>query len=65
MRVRKKRYKELMRVLLQHIFDNNIDNCIIEQVILRYAYRDGYVEIDENNDFDFVLSDKGIKLIKE
>ena len=65
MRVRKKRYKELMRVLLQYIFDKNIDKRIIEQVILRYAYRDGYVEIDESNGFDFVLSDKGLKLIKE
>lgn len=65
MRVRKKRYKELMRVLLKYVFDDNDDKRIIEQVILRYAYRDGYVEIDENNGFDFVLSDKGIKLIKE
>lgn len=65
MKVKTKRYKRLMRVLLQYIFDDNADKRIIEQVILRYAYRDGYVEIDESNGFDFVLSDKGLKLIKE
>ena len=65
MEVKTKRYKRLMRVLLQYIFDDNVDERIIEQVILRYAYRDGYVEIDESNGFDFVLSDKGLKLIKE
>lgn len=59
------RYKRLMRVLLQYIFDDNYDKSILEQVILRYAYRDGYVDIDESNGFDFVLSDKGLKLIKE
>lgn len=61
----KNRYKRLMRVLLQYIFDDNYDKSILEQVILRYAYRDGYVDIDESNGFDFVLSDKGLKLIKE
>ena len=65
MKIRTRRYKKLMRVLLQYIFDDNIDNRIVEQVILRYAYRDGYVEIDESNGFDFILSDKGLKLIKE
>lgn len=65
MRIRKNRYKRFMRALLQHIFDDNVDKRIIEQVILRYAYRDGYVEVDKSNGFDFILSDKGLKLIKE
>lgn len=65
MKIRIRRYKKLMRVLLQYVFDDNDDKSIIEQVILRYAYRDGYVDINESNGFDFVLSDKGLKLIKE
>lgn len=65
MKIGTRRYKKLMRVLLQYVFDDNDDKSIIEQAILRYAYRDGYVEIDESNGFDFILSDKGLKLIKE
>lgn len=63
MKVKTKRYKRLMRVLLQYIFDDDDNADIIEQVILRYAHRDGFVELDENK--DFVFSDKGLKLIKE
>jgi hypothetical protein len=57
-----KRYKKLMRVLLQYIFTDEDNADIIEQVLLRIAYHDGYVELDD--DKDFVLSDKGVRLIE-
>lgn len=65
MKVKTKRYKKLMRVLLKWLFTEHYDVDFLEQVVLRFAHRDGYVEIDESNGFDFVFSDKGLRLIKE
>lgn len=59
-----KRYKKLMRVILRFLFTEEYeDKDMFEQTLLRFAYHDGYVYLDE--DKDFILSDKGIKLIGE
>lgn len=57
-----KRYKKLMSVLLPWVFtDNNTE--LTKQIILRFAHQDGYVELNDNK--DFVISDKGVRLIEE
>ena len=62
MKIRTKRYKKLMSVLLQWVFANSSE-LLTQQIVLRFALKDGYVELNENK--DFVLSDKGLRLIKE
>lgn len=59
-----KRYKKLMRVVLKYQFaEDGREIAELEQVLLRIAYHDGYVELDK--DEYFVLSDKGLRLIEE
>lgn len=56
------RYKKLIKVLLREIFTSKEnDGNFVEQIILRYAFKDGYVELKDNR---FYLSKKGEKLIK-
>lgn len=59
-----KRYKKFMRVALKYFLtdDWDMDHETFKQIVCRMAYHDGYVELDE--DKDFVLSNKGLKLIK-
>ena len=64
MKIRTKRYKKLMRAVLKYQFaEDGREIAELEQVLLRIAYHDGYVELD--NDEYFVLSDKGLRLIRE
>lgn len=52
-----------MKVLLDNIFVDNPDYDLMEQIILRYGYHSGYVELNESK--DFVLSKKGKRLLKK
>lgn len=57
-------YTQLMIFLLNKIFvDNQEDQFpdFVEQIILRYAKSLGYVELNDNKDFQ--LSYKGVRLL--
>ena len=58
-------FKKLMKVVLSELFAHQDPNyTLIEQVILRYAYKKKFVTLDQETN-EFVLTKKGMKLIKE
>ena len=59
-----KKYKKLMKCFLKELFTmENSSKEFIEQIILRYAYKDKYVVLDKETG-EFMLSKKGEKFIE-
>lgn len=59
-----KKYKKLMKCFLKELFTmENPSKEFIEQIILRYAYKDKYVVLDKETN-EFMLSKKGEKFIE-